>query len=482
VNTMSGVLGLGKVSREVFERSVLPFIPLDKEIELDGATVRLTDRTVISHSPSIGVPLEALGFFAFHYAASNVACRFGKPTHMITGIYLPLKTREKDLKTIAKSLGDETKKYGVKIAAGQTATYYGLEIPFVSTTCLGEQTRKPLRPQEGDVVLLVGEVGGEAVWLTNLSRGTSDESWRSFTALNTILALGDVDGVKLLHDVSEGGVKGALTEVLRSLGLSLAFNSTDIAYAKGAQRLHQDLLRAPTYGTIIVIVDSASAGEVIGKCVDMGLKTSRLGSLKVGSGLTVDSKPIEEQARIEIDELYGRFRKLDELEESVIHALEDIEQLKEADSIIPQVGLNIVYARPDAAGPLDVVGLNGRVIVSRGKPKTCGEVEYGGSRFLASVIIEAQRRNPELRAAIVLRGGEDIAEALMEIGLRVESLPPEMIGEGCPVARFIFSGGNIADVYSHPGAFGIEPTTTIIAENPEKLIKILGQLLSHIRE
>ncbi|MCX6648515.1 MAG: AIR synthase related protein [Candidatus Bathyarchaeota archaeon] len=477
---MSGVLGLGKVSREVFERSVLPFIPVDKELELDGATVRLTDRTVISHSPSIGVPLEALGFFAFHYAASNVACRFGRPTHMITGIYLPLKTREEDLKTIAKSLGDEAKKYGVKIAAGQTATYYGLEIPFVSTTCLGEQTRKPSKPIEGDIVLLVGEVGGEAAWLTKLSGGASDESWRKFTALQTILALGEVEGVKLLHDVSEGGVKGALTEVLTSLGLSLSFNSGDVAYAKGAQKLHQDLLRAPTYGTIIVIVDSASAGEIIGRCSDLGVEVTRLGPLRVGSGLTVDGKRVGEQARIEIDELYGSFRKLDELEESVSHALEEIERLGGAGKIIPQVGLNMVYAKPDAMGPLDVVGLNGRVIVSRGRPKACGEVEYGGSRFLASVIVEAQRRDSRLRAAVVLRGGEDVAGALIKMGKRVVGLPPEAIGEGCPVARFIFAGGNMADAYSHPGAFGIEPTTTILDETPSKLIDTLRELLRNV--
>jgi len=304
---MSSILGLGKVSREVFERSVLPFIPMDKELELDGATVRLTDRTVISHSPSIGVPLEALGFFAFHYAASNVACRFGRPTYMITGIYLPLRTSECDLKTIAKSLGDEAKKYGVMIAAGQTATYYGLGIPFVSTTCLGEQKRKPVKPRVEDVTLLIGEVGGEAVWLTNLSGGVSDESWKNFTALQTILALSEVEGVKLLHDVSEGGVKGSLTEVLRSLSLSLSFNSADVFFAKGTQKLSQDLLRSPTYGTIIAIVDPEKVGEIIGKCTDMKVKVSRLGALKAGSGLIVDGKRVEEQARIEIDELYGTF-------------------------------------------------------------------------------------------------------------------------------------------------------------------------------
>ena len=306
---MSGVLGLGKVSRKVFNRSVIPFIPLDKDIELDGATVGLTDRTVIAHSPSIGVPIEALGFFAFHYAASNVACKFGHPTHMITGIYLPLRTKESDLKIIAKSLGDEAKKYGVKIAAGQTATYSGLGIPFVSTTCLGGQTRKVTPPNEGDIVLLVGEVGGEAVWLTNLSMGISDEAWRKFTALPIILTLQDIEGVRLLHDVSEGGVKGAMLDVLGSLRLSLSFSSIDVTYADFTQSLNLDLLRAPSYGTIIAVVDPKSVEEVVRMCMERGVKVSQLGPLGRGTGLKVDGEAVNEQPRIEIDELYGSFKK-----------------------------------------------------------------------------------------------------------------------------------------------------------------------------
>ncbi len=477
---MAEVLGLGKVSREVFRRSVLPFIPLDKELELDGATVKLTERTVIAHSPSIGVPLEALGFFAFHYAASNVACRFGKPTHMITGIYLPLKTRERDLKTIAKGLGDEAKKYGVAIAAGQTATYYGLEIPFVSTTCLGEQLRQVGKPREGDVVFVAGEVGGEAAWLTSLSRGISDQRWRSLTALPTILSLQDVEGVKLLHDVSEGGVKGALMEVLESLGLRLTFRSGDVAYAEGTETLNQDLLRAPTYGALIIIAEPESTGKVVRVCAERGVQVSRLGSLKGGSGLFVDGEAVSEKTRIELDELYGSFRRLDETEDAVRVALDELEQIEGASRLVPEVGLNMVYTKPEPRGPEDVAGLNGRVVVSRGRPKACGDVEYGGSRFLASVIVEAQRRSPRLRAAVVLRGGEDIADALKRMGKSVAELPPESIGEGCPVARFLFSGGKIADAYCHPGAFGIEPTTTILAETPDELLTTIRALLRHV--
>ncbi len=477
---MTEVLGLGKVPREVFRRSVLPFIPVERGLELDGATVKLTDKTVIAHSPSIGVPIEAIGFFAFHYAASNVACRFGKPTHMITGIYLPLRTREKDLKEIAKSLGDEAKKYGVTIAAGQTATYYGLEIPFVSTTCLGEQVRRVDKPCEGDVVFVAGEVGGEAVWLTRLSRGASDQRWRSLTALPTIFGLQNVEGVRLLHDVSEGGVKGALVEVLETLGLSLSFSSGDVTYAEGSEKLSQDLLRAPTYGALIVIAEPNSTGRVVRACAERGVPISRLGSLRTGAGLIVDGEKVSERSRIELDELYGSFRRLDEIEDAVRRALGELEELRECDGLIPEVGLNMVYARPDARGLGDVAGLNGRVVVSRGRPRACGEVEYGGSKFLASVILEAQRRSPRLRAAVVLRGGEDISVALRGMGRGVVELPPESIGEGCPVARFLFSGGKMADAYSHPGAFGIEPTTTILAETPDDLVATIRELLRNV--
>lgn len=309
---MEGRLGLGKVTTEIFERSVLPFIPMDKELELDGATIKLTQRTVVAHSPSIGVPLDALGFFAFHYAACNVACRFGLPTYMITGIYLPLNTKEEDLKIISKNLGDEAKKFKVKIVAGQTATYLGLEIPFVSTTCLGEQIKKTEKVLEDDLVFLIGEVGGEAVWLTELSHGSSNEHWRNFTALPIIIDLHQFDGVKLLHDVSEGGVKGALIEILKSHGLRLKFNLKNVVYAKDAKKLKQDLLRAPTYGTLIAIVDASSAEQIQRTCEIKGIPCSLIGSLKAGSGLYIDGEQITEQARMEIDEIYGTFRQLEE--------------------------------------------------------------------------------------------------------------------------------------------------------------------------
>lgn len=306
---MSGVLGLGKVTREVFNRCVLPFIPTEKAIELDGATISLKGNTVISHSPSIGVPIDALGFFAFHYSASNVASKFGKPRHLVLGIYLPLKSTENDLKIIAKTLGEEARNYGVTVTAGQTATYYGIEIPFLTTTCIGEAIRFPGRLKAGDTVLLVGEVGGEAVWLDMLSRGVDTDIWKSLSPLSAILSLQDIEGIKILHDVSEGGVKGALYEVVLNCRIGLNVSSETVKPYLGAETLQGDVFRAPTYGTFLVILDNMAVDDVYSRCKEQGVSCSTIGEVTLNKELVFDSEFIREQKRTLLDEVYGRFNK-----------------------------------------------------------------------------------------------------------------------------------------------------------------------------
>ncbi|MFC1803217.1 AIR synthase-related protein [Thermoproteota archaeon] len=305
---MSKKLGLGKLSKEDFNRLVRPHIPTDK-IELDGATVPLTDQSIIAHNPSIGVPIEALGFFAFHYSASNVACKFGTPTNLIIGIYLPLGTSESDLVTIAKVLGGEASKYGVKITAGQTGTYYGLEIPLLTATCIGKAVRKSRALEPSDKVLIVNEIGGESIWLKELSEGKSRFNWRQFTPLPTILALHEVDSVKMMHDVSEGGVKGSLLEIVEDSCIRIDFSSKYLVYARGSQEINSDVLRGPSYGTLIVISEQNGANHIITKCSQLGIHCVIAGEISKGHGLFINETEIKPEKRIDLDELYGSFYK-----------------------------------------------------------------------------------------------------------------------------------------------------------------------------
>lgn len=169
----------------------------------------------------------------------------------------------------------------------------------------------------------------------------------------------------------------------------------------------------------------------------------------------------------------------DEILQALRLAFSRFEEHAEFADLIPQVGTNMVYARPGARSLDEVAGLSGRVIQSMGRPKVCGEIVYGGSTHLGSAVLEAHRLDPKLRSAVNIRGRERIAEALREMGLVVVILP-QVRSEGCPVTDHLREAGEARDAYYHPGAFAVEPTTTILAESPGKLLDILEGLSGRV--
>jgi hydrogenase maturation factor len=290
------------------ERSVFPHLPLADTPRLDGGVVQCKGEVVVSHSPSIGVPLESLGFFAFHYAASNVAALFARPKHLVTGLYLPVGSDERDLETISRGLGDEARRYGVTVVAGQTATYAGIEAPFVTATCLGERVGTLVDPAPGDTIYIIGEVGGEATWLREQSMGVVGYEWRGFTPLPILLRLHGVEGMTSMHDVSEGGVKRALLEISEALGVRLDVATYDVRLAEGVLSLKEDPLRLPTYGAMVVLARSGVREAVEEACAELDVPCSMIGVVEAGEGLIVDGKAVGHLDRVDLDGLYGSFR------------------------------------------------------------------------------------------------------------------------------------------------------------------------------
>jgi hydrogenase maturation factor len=116
-------------------------------------------------NPAIGVPDEVLGFFAYHYAATNMAVSFAKPEYALLDLNFPEGYSGDVIKRVLKDFAWECEKYGTKLVGGHTARYRGLEWPLASTTIIGKRIRRKESPENGDAILLVGEVGAETAWL-----------------------------------------------------------------------------------------------------------------------------------------------------------------------------------------------------------------------------------------------------------------------------------------------------------------------------
>jgi predicted fused transcriptional regulator/phosphomethylpyrimidine kinase len=158
-------------------------------------------------------------------------------------------------------------------------------------------------------------------------------------------------------------------------------------------------------------------------------------------------------------------------------AVRSLVNIDRIEDYIPQVGTNIVFAKTGSQNIDDVVGLTGRIISTRKGPLACGKIAYGASQNLASVVIAAQKLNGKIRAAINIKANEDVSRRLKKLGLVSIRIPSRVARDGCPVTQYIKKNQMLVEAFIHPGAFGVEPTTTIIAEDPSKLLELIAELI-----
>jgi|Deesub1362B_J571_1020462.scaffolds.fasta_scaffold00005_129 hydrogenase maturation factor len=294
------MMRIGKLSMEELTVHVLRHFPKPIRPPLDAAT--FDKKYIVSHDPSIGMPIETLGFFAFHYTASDVAAKFGIPRYMVIGIYMPINYTNKDIEIIAEGIGGEAGKYGVEIIAGHTGFYKGFRSPFVSSTCIGEKIREEGTLAVGDKVIQIGIIGLEAVWLRELfGEGESKIDYRKLTPLDNILSLHNIREIKLIHDVGEGGIATALYELCINKEIGIAIDTSKLIVYEELINYERDISFMPSYGALIAVADDNVDISKLPRPAAVIGKVTEDGSLKI------DDRVITSLKRTGFDELYGEF-------------------------------------------------------------------------------------------------------------------------------------------------------------------------------
>lgn len=123
---------------------------------------------------------------------------------------------------------------------------------------------------------------------------------------------------------------------------------------------------------------------------------------------------------------------------------------------MPQVGLNLAVALPDAADPDDVLAFPGRLVEAAGRLLRPAPPAFGGSGHLARVLLAARKRWGT-RAIANVRGGPDVAAAAKRLGWPITAIArspgdprEELVLTGIAAAR-----GSPVAVHD-PGAVGLE--------------------------
>lgn len=162
----------------------------------------------------------------------------------------------------------------------------------------------------------------------------------------------------------------------------------------------------------------------------------------------------------------------------------------DVDTLVPEVGMNIVGATPYAESPDDTAAVEGRIARTTRGVEPTGGIGIGASSHVARFLLAVREHDPAIRYAVNCRNDEDVRDSMASLGWSVASYdraeqPAEIrktegstMGWGASTA--IEEAGDIPMAIVDPGAHGKEPMTKILARDPHALTDRICTLHEHL--
>ena len=235
----------GKVSGNALKRSVLKKISIHREEVIDGAGVG-TDcavlsfgegyRTVLSTTP-VTAPLKDITTYAIHMALNNLAAAGAEPVGAMLSILLPEKTEEPELQQMMECAQNLCSECGADIIGGHTEVIPGIEEPVMTVTGVGKQnvgqesSMMGVGPDQDIVVSkwiglegtirLAGEYKEQLCTRYPVRMVEEAAAYGRYLSVIPEAATAMKSGVCGMHDVSRGGIFGALWELAERADVGL---------------------------------------------------------------------------------------------------------------------------------------------------------------------------------------------------------------------------------------------------------------------
>ena len=235
----------GKLKESILKRSVLKQLHNRREDVLVkpavggdyGAISVSEEMAVVLSSDPVTLTRDAIGSTAIMAACNDVACSGATPMGVSVTILLPTSFNEEELRALMKDLDFACESCHVDIISGHTEVSRGVKEPLVIVTAMGSVLKKDMlhssKVRPGMDIVATKWVGLEGTAILACEKEAELRSRyaqpfidnaKVFGQMMSILpeaAVAVKSGASAMHDVSEGGVFGALWELAESAGVGL---------------------------------------------------------------------------------------------------------------------------------------------------------------------------------------------------------------------------------------------------------------------
>lgn len=308
---------VGKFPADLMERIVYPRLGARNDAVLvgpgqglDTAVVRLGHNQVlvVTSDPFSVIPVLGLhdsAWLSVHLLASDLSTCGFPPRFVVVNFSLPPHMKDEEFEEYWNAFSNECKQLDIAVLGGHTGRYVGSDY-----TVIGGGVMMTLAPENqylassmtrpGDVIIMTKGVAIAATGI--LSRAfpetiqkayglsfleSAQSHFSMFSVVEDALTAASVGlrgkGVTAMHDVTEGGLLGALGELAEAADVGLDVDLSKVIVTDEARRVC-DLFRLDPYvtlseGTLIVTVKPENAGKVLKKLDSKRIRAATIGKV-----------------------------------------------------------------------------------------------------------------------------------------------------------------------------------------------------------
>ena len=243
---------VGKLPENVLKRSIFkqlhtkrPEVLIGAGVGEDCAALALgpDEAVVLSTDPITGTATD-IGRLAIPVTINDIATTGAEPVGVLVTMLLPENMEEADIRAIARQMDEQCEKYNVQVLGGHTEITRAVNQVVLSVTGVGKVKKDAMLKtggaKPGDAILVTKWIAlegtsiiakeKEAELLTRLPRRLIEEA-QGFDRYLCVLEEAQIAaacGAHAMHDVTEGGIFGALWEMAEASGIGLRIDAKSI--------------------------------------------------------------------------------------------------------------------------------------------------------------------------------------------------------------------------------------------------------------
>ncbi len=310
------ILKPGKLDAELLEKLVFknvkhrrPEVLVRPGVGEDCATLDFGPYECVMSTDPITAAISDIGRLAVHITCNDIASNGVEPLGIMLAVMLPPGTTAGDVRRIMEQASEVSEELGVEIIGGHTEITPAVNRPVIVSTAVGRalaggsQRASGMRP--GDLIYMTKYAGLEGCGilasdyreelsgvLTGEELAEARDYLKHVSVLKEGVAAGKV-GTAGMHDITEGGVLGAVWELAEIADVGLLLQEQDIPVTDVIRKITShfgiDPLRLISSGSMMIIVHPDRAAAL-----EEAIEASGVALSKIGQVL-----PREEGRRIE---------------------------------------------------------------------------------------------------------------------------------------------------------------------------------------